>query len=407
MSLDFLRYAPFLTRDRAWRCALVFAVISLAMLRWDAALHVSAGITNDAGEHIARDFINYWSGARLAADGRAAIAYDTTAYHDYQRSLVGPASESKMYSYPPVAMLLTLPLAALGFVPALVLWLVLGPALCALLLVRRLGGSLAVLAAIGTPAAFLNALSGQNGQFTAALLAGGLMMCDRAPVLAGILFGMLSYEPQIALLLPLALIAGRRWLVLAAAAATVACLVAVSAWLFGIEAWAGFLRQTALQRLAMEYGDSFWHRTPTVFAALRLLGASLATSYALQAASAVLAAIATIIVWRRRGSLSLKSATLAVAIFLATPYAWDYDMVVLTFVAMWLAEDARRTGFLAWEKLAMALLLVMPLGFSIAKAYGLQLGPLVLWTMLALLVRRSLSLAPHRAVVAHQRAAAA
>jgi len=49
--------------------------------------------------------------------------------------------------------------------------------------------------------------------------------------------------------------------------------------------------------------------------------------------------------------MSVKSAALAVAIFLASPYAWDYDMVVLTFAAAWLVQDARNTGFLAWRNL--------------------------------------------------------
>src|SRR6266404_7371440 len=298
MTIAFLRYAPIFSRERVWRCAMNFSVVSLVVLAWDFAHHTSAGVTDGSGEHLARDFINYWSGARLAADGRAAVAYETDAFHEYQRSVVGPASEFKIYGYPPVAMLLTLPLASLGFVPALVLWLILGPALCALLLVPLLGRSMAVLAAIGTPAAFLNAISGQNGQFTAALLVAGLTMSERSPVLSGVFLGMLCYKPQMALLLPIALAASGRWRVLIAATATVAILVAASVALFGAEAWAGFFRQAALQRLLMENGDSFWHRMPTVFAALRLLGSSLATAYIMQVGSAILAIVATSIVWR-------------------------------------------------------------------------------------------------------------
>src|SRR5260370_18040938 len=101
-----------------------------------------------------------------------------------------------------------------------------------------------------------------------------------------------------ALLLPIALAAGGRWRVLVAAAATVAILVAASVVLFGAEAWVGFFRQATLQRLLMENGDSAWHRMPTAFAALRLLGSSVAAPYIMQAGSAILAILATTLICR-------------------------------------------------------------------------------------------------------------
>ena len=49
---------------------------------------------------------------------------------------------------------------------------------------------------------------GQNGFYTAALLIGGLMCLDRRPVLAGVLFGILTIKPQLGLLLPVILLLG-------------------------------------------------------------------------------------------------------------------------------------------------------------------------------------------------------
>jgi hypothetical protein len=43
---------------------------------------------------------------------------------------------------------------------------------------------------------------------------------ERRPYLAGSLFGLMIFKPQLGLLLPVALIAGRQWRVFAAAAAT-------------------------------------------------------------------------------------------------------------------------------------------------------------------------------------------
>jgi hypothetical protein len=53
---------------------------------------------------------------------------------------------------------------------------------------RLIGWRMAALATIGAPAAFLNVLTGQNGYFTAVLLGTGLLVLERRPTLAGILF---------------------------------------------------------------------------------------------------------------------------------------------------------------------------------------------------------------------------
>jgi len=106
--------------------------------------------------------------------------------------------------------------------------------------------------------------------------------------------------------------------------------------------------------------------------------------------------------------MSVKSAALAVAIFLASPYAWDYDMVVLTFAAAWLVPGRAKHRVSRLGETYHGAVLILPLGIGpIAKTCGLQLGPIVLWTALALLVHRALTLAPHRETAAREQAAAA
>ena len=62
-----------------------------------------------------------------------------------------------------------------------------------------------LLLALASPAVLINAVGGQNGTWTAALLGGGLSLLERRPYLAGGLFGMMIYKPHLALLLPVAL----------------------------------------------------------------------------------------------------------------------------------------------------------------------------------------------------------
>ena len=392
MSIDFLRRADWLTAARVRRAGLVALVVFAAMLAWDVHTHTERGVLDAKGEYVARDFVNYWTVARLAAKGEVARSYDTDYFVAVQRRLFGADAEFKIAGYPPVTPLLALPLAALDFGPALALWLVGGIALCAWLLSRTLGWPMALLAGLASPAVFINAVSGQNGQFSAALMAGGVLALGNRPALAGLCFGLLCFKPQLGLLLPFVLAAGGYWRAFASAAATVAVLVASSAALFGIEAWAAFLEQASLQTVLMQEGSTFWHRMPTVFTALRATGAGLTAAYATQAVSALLAIVTAAMVWRSACAIEIKGAALVIGTFLVSAYAWDYDLVVLTFAVAWLAADAVRTGFLAWERIVLAALIVMPMTIGgLTAAAGVPVGPVVLWLALLYTARRALA----------------
>ena len=393
--IDTLRCARWLTRERALRWGLGFVLLSLILATAHIVSRTTLGLTDQAGEHLGGDFINYWSGAQFADKGQAALAYNIEIFDAFQRSLIGPVAEFKMYVYPPIAMLLSWPLGKLPFLPALIAWTAIGMAFCLWSLSRLLGWSTAAMATIGAPAAILNLMTGQNGYFTAGLLGTGLMVLDRRPVLAGMLFGLLSFKPHLGVLLPVALIAGGHWRAIIAAAAAGVVLFAISAALLGADAWIAFARQMTMQRGVMEIGVWGWHRMPTVFVALRIAGAGVTVSYALQIMSGVSAAAVVALVWRARCAPEIKAASVVVATFLTTPYAQDYDMVVLIFAAGWLLNDALATRFLPWERIALVMLLVLPLAaMPLAKWAGMQIGPIVLWAMLILLTRRSLGLYP-------------
>lgn len=384
--------ASWLTQERLLRWGITAVLVSLTLLAADALAHLTHGVTNAAGEQLSRDFINYWSGAKLAMTGQALQAYDRSAFHLYQQTLVGPASEFKIYGYPPVLMLLCRPLAMLPYVPALMLWVVGGISLAALPLAALVGWRNALIALVGAPAAFWNLFAGQTGHFTAALLGGGLLLLERRPTIAGILFGLLGCKPQLGLLLPLALACGGYRRAFVSATATVLTLVAVSALLLGPEIWPAFAQQMAVQDRLMEAGTSFWPRMPTVFAALRLLGAGNPTAYALQVLSALLAAGIVGVLWRSGCAFAVKSAALIVGAFLATPYAWDYDMIALLFAAAWLGVEARHTGFLSFERTSVLVLLILPALIVLpVRTLNLQIGPLLLWLPMIVLARRGIA----------------
>jgi hypothetical protein len=388
---DLLSRADWLDAARIRRIVLIFAVLIVASLGFDVWQHTRAGVTAADGDQLGRDFVNYWAGGHLAAGGAAARIYDINSFVAWQRAHTAANAQFKWFSYPPVTLLLCLPLAGLGFVAGYIAWLAAGALANAALLAQPLGLARAWLAALVAPAAYVNAISGQNGAFTAAFMGGGILMLKDRPLLAGALLGALCIKPHLALLVPVALAAGGHWRAFFAAGLTVLGLTALSFFLFGAQAWSGFLHNAPINALLLEHGDNFWHRMPTVFAMMRLLGVSIAGAWTAQIGSAAGAAVLVALAWRNNTSLTLRGTVLIVASFLATPYAWDYDLVWLTFAVAWMAAEAARTGFRPFEKIMLALTIAMPLLLSPIGSYThVQIGPLVLWAMLALVARRTL-----------------
>jgi hypothetical protein len=55
-------------------------------------------------------------------------------------------------------------------------------------------------------------------------------------------------------------------------------------------------------------------------------------------------------IWRAVRTAPLRAATLLSATLLAVPLALLYDKLLLLVAIAWLMRDARRRGFLPWEK---------------------------------------------------------
>jgi hypothetical protein len=376
--------ARWLTRNCLMRWGTFCALLSIVLLAHDSVAYP------DARDQA--DLVNYWTGAILAAGGRPEIAYDVVAYHDFQQSLIGPGMRWAIYSYPPIMMLLCWPLAGLSIAHAWLIWVLLGSALCAWSLSRLVGWPMAALATLGTPAAFLNLICGQNGYFTAVLFVWGLTLVETYPAAAGILLGVLCYKPHLGILVPVALVASRHWRAFAVAAAMVILSVAACTIVLGSGIWAGFFDRIVLEHQLLQFAPSTWAGMPTVFVLMRLLGANLPSAYLAQGISAISAVVAVSILWYRRCPIGIKSAALVVGIFLATPYAYYYDMVVLIFAAAWLGNEAVRNGFAPWEKITVFTLLMLPaLSLPAARLLGLQIAPILLWLTMAVILRRGLA----------------
>ena len=238
------------------KIAHVWIVLAGAFCAFDLWRKTGVALTDGDGRPIGDDFVNYFSGAYLALHQRVAEIYNWPAYHAFQEQLVGAAvSPNYNYSYPPLALVLTLPFAILPYVPALGVWLIGG--WYAFYRALRLATPNALLLSLAAPAVFVNTYCGQNGVWTAAFLGGGLCLLERRPIVAGVLFGLQAYKPHLALMIPVALLAGRQWRAIAAAASTVGVLLLASLALAGWDGWRAFLDLTPLLRkVTLEDADA-------------------------------------------------------------------------------------------------------------------------------------------------------
>jgi alpha-1,2-mannosyltransferase len=339
------------------------------------------------GGPIGRDFLNVWMGARSVFAGGPAGWFDADAYNAAVRAMLPPPPPSGPYpvfwSYPPHLLLFTWPFGLMPYLAAYAAWCIGG--LAAFAVAVRAGGierrnlPFVLLA----PAIALNVFAGQNGFFIAALLIGGLSVLDRRPILAGILFGILTVKPQLGLLLPVMLVLTGRWRTIAAAAATAAALVAVTAALFGPHIWIEYLSKIGPQQVHLLQTLSF-HMMPTAFAGMRLMGLPADAAWAVQAAQSAAALAATVwTFWRRRdGTLSV--ALLLTATFLFTPYSYGYDLTVIAYVAGLLRQRDDNTALdhcliLAAWLLPLAMVIVhlvvpqVPAACIVLPAFGARL----------------------------------
>jgi alpha-1,2-mannosyltransferase len=383
-----------------WPLMRFIAALVLAVL-----LVTSHGTVDIFNRPLGTDFSSFWTAGRMALRGEAPLAYDWAALSQFQKETHGVDSFFP-WSYPPVFLILTAGLAALPYVPALLLWQ--SASLLAALAAFRaiLPATRYLLFALAFPGVFICLGHGQTGFLTAALLGGGILALPRHEILAGVLFGLLVCKPQFGVLLPFVLIASGCWRAIVAAAATAFAAIAASLLIWGWPVWRAFFDSIPLtEHIVFETGDTGFEKFQSVFAWVRLCGGSLTLAYAAQAVIAIAALGACAWIWRCPVHYRLKAAALLVATLLVTPYVLDYDLIALGLALALLAAHAMEHGFLPWEKTLLAVAWMSPLcDRNIAKLTFFPLGFVVTSAIFAILLIRVLS--EHRLSIATGRLSA-
>ena len=327
----------------------------------------------------ARDYTDMWGAGRFAMGGNYEALFDKAAFSAGLRAMFGAGFPDQMWPYPPPILLLAAPLSAMELGPGFLLYTVGSATL--LWLVLRLGGLTKVecLAVVLSPAVAENALTGQNGALTGALLLGGLLLAHPRPVLAGVMLGALMIKPQFGMLAPVCLLASCNWRALVAMAVSATLMIALSGTVFGLDAWVGFFRYT--QPMVGAALHAPWQGLPwqRIFAsplmAARSMGAGLPLACSLQAAVGLLGVAAVWQIWRApKADPVIRAALSGLLALIAAPWVHTYDMIPLSVAVAVLAAGTSREarvllGF-AWFWPGVITMVPIPMVLTVASIAG-------------------------------------
>jgi hypothetical protein len=331
------------------------------------------------GDPYQMDFVSYWAAARLTVEGNPAGAYDVALHRAAELGAI-PLHGALPFAYPPCFLLPLAPFGLLTYPVAAFDWVLLSfAAYCASM--RRWAPDMPWLA-LSFPPLLVNVITGQAGLLTAALFVAGMTLLPKRPLAAGILLGLLVVKPQLGLLLPFALAAGREWRAIAGAAAAALGLIGLSILVFGWAPYQAWLGNAGFITSIVSEGLAGWHRMASVYAALRMAGLGSGAAWTIHIVVATAAAGAACLVWYRKADLEPRAAALAAATALASPYLFVYDILILVVPFLWLIGRGRHWPLLilVWAILLLALAQVA--GWS----GGPNLMPLAPLVMLGLIL---------------------
>ncbi|WP_428523927.1 glycosyltransferase family 87 protein [Roseibium sp.] len=300
------------------------------------------------------DFISFWTASAFVLDGAAADAYDFSLVNAFQLETFDQGGLP--FLYPPTWLMVISPFSVLPYRPSALLFEAIQ--VTALIIACRflLRDRSFFWILIVFPTVISGVIHGQNSVLNTALMAGALAALDRhRPILAGVLIGLLSYKPQLGILIPIALLAGREYRAFASAAVTTLAFAATSWVVLGTEVWRAFFETIAFASNWVEVGQTPANKYASMIGWLRQFGVGNTAGLIAQIGFAAVSIGAVVWAWRQDLPTPLKGSLLVLGTCLATPYLLDYDLALLAIPVMLLIQQGNETGYLEFEKPGIAL----------------------------------------------------
>jgi hypothetical protein len=310
------------------------------------------------------DWSPIWVVGRLALSDPSLI-YQFDLVSTLQHPLVGDLGQ-RPFVYPPTTLMLAVPFSVLPFYQSLFLFGNVALALMVWASRRWTNDGWLLVASLPV---FAAAYSGQVTLIVGALILFGVAKLDDRPVKAGVLLGMAAVlKPQLLVLAPIALIAGRHWRSIIAATATAAIAIVLTTIAFGIDLWRRWIEALGpFQALIEGYGPLLRNALSPHATALRI-GAD--PTGAILVSMLVTIPVVAFVFARTQDPAGRLVALVGGALFIS-PYAMNYELATLAPVA--LERPLKRMRDMA-----------LPLTFSVSMAASASLAGLVaiyLWML--------------------------
>lgn len=344
---------------RLGACVVAIALFSVLAVH----IYLSKDYILPAGSPMGGDYSAFWTAAHAMAAGDAVAIYEPQVFFDWLNR-IAPAQDSwtLTWQYPPTMLFAVSFLALLPFGLGYAVWS--GGGLAIFALSARAAGLRgdALLIMLAAPVVFHTTVTGQNGFLTASLLLGACLAPKDRPILAGLCAALLTMKPQLGLLVPIAYIAGGCWRAFAVAAIGSLTLAALSVAAFGIESWTAFVGSVVHIGGLTSEGVMQLFKMPTPYAAFIMAGLPKPAAMGLHLLFALAAVAATVLVWRRSDSKPLRALTVCVGTFLATPFGYYYELVIIAApLALLAVETAQKNDWRRYDHLLLAALFYLPI----------------------------------------------
>ena len=367
---------------------LTFCGVAASVFFYGILYFPRAGWNYNYGFYIGHDSFNFWAGARFAANGMVDRLADLTFYNDWLKSTFGGdfgTLDTFIFSYPPSALVFLKPFGGLSYEWFVALWSAINFAggIAGAWLVTGRNKLITAMVAV-SPAVLGNFFHGQAGTLFAAALISALYLLHRRPYAAGVLLGLVTVKPHLAVVVVFIVLATGNWRAIIAGSATMLVIIAASVVMFGTQPWVNYFtvimheQSVFIREMKLAYRQFF----VTPYGTLRSVGLGMYAALVIQAGLSIAAIGAALAVWLRSNDLSLKVLAAGLATVIASPYLNNYDMTIVVLgLAGWMARVQSQPPELpVWLVFAIW---IIPAFSVLLGAAGILITPVILAIALA------------------------
>ena len=371
------------TQRWAWALLVLFIITTIFFLK-------SNFFSEEDSAKPARDYIAFWSASHLALSGHPELAYNSKILHETSKTAVHNAPNFH-WLYPPTYQAIILPIALLDYKLSFFIFISISFLALFTATIKSIN-NIPIIIALAFPAIYSVIYYGQNSFLTTALTILALINIERRAILSGITLGLLTIKPHMAIVLIIALIAGRHWRALITTLLSSITLAYLSYLVLGSAVWVKFFEIPKVAAHLLENHLLSWNSMTSIFVSAKILGASNLLAYTTHFIFSAIMLIIMITTWRKSNDIGLKSSIATLSTLTFSPYMFDYELIFLSIPLVFLTAHSIKHGWLRWEREIYTATWIFPLVNFILPDIGgtdISLTPIIIIMLTFCIIRRT------------------